>query len=111
MIQALIFDCDGTLTDSMFAHFAAWRDALALQGMELCEQSFYRHSGVPSSRVIPMLAAEQDVVVDFESALHAHAKSEASALIDKINSTGDYDDDIAAELKTLVEGFKATGAY
>ena len=50
-------------------------------------------------------------IVDFESALHAHANSEASALIEKINSTGDYDDDIAAELKTLVEGFKATGAY
>ena len=50
-------------------------------------------------------------VVDFESALHAHANSEASALIDKINSTGDYDDDIAAELKALLEGFKSTGAY
>ncbi len=69
MIQALIFDCDGTLTDSMYAHFVAWRDALASQGMELCEQSFYRYSGTPSSRVIPMLAAEQQLVVEFESAL------------------------------------------
>ena len=51
-IQALIFDCDGTLADSMYAHFAAWRDALALQGMALDEQSFYRFSGTPSSRVI-----------------------------------------------------------
>jgi F-type H+-transporting ATPase subunit alpha len=50
-------------------------------------------------------------IVDFESALHAYAKSEAPALIDKINSTGDYDDDIAAELKTFIESFKATGAY
>jgi F-type H+-transporting ATPase subunit alpha len=50
-------------------------------------------------------------IVDFESALHAYAKSEASALIDKINSTGDYNDDIAAELKTFIESFKATGAY
>ncbi len=52
-----------------------------------------------------------DKIVAFERALHAHAKNEASALIEKINSTGDYDDDIAAQLKTLVEGFKATGAY
>ena len=50
-------------------------------------------------------------IVDFESALHAHAKSEAPALIDRINSTGDYDDEIAAELKSLVESFKTTGAY
>ncbi len=69
MIEALIFDCDGTLTDSMYAHFAAWRDALALQGMELCEQSFYAHSGTASSRVIPMLAAEQGIMVEFETAL------------------------------------------
>jgi HAD superfamily hydrolase (TIGR01509 family) len=69
MIQALIFDCDGTLIDSMYAHFAAWRDALSSQGMQLCEQSFYRHSGTASSRVIPMLAAEQGIVVEFESAL------------------------------------------
>ena len=69
MIEALIFDCDGTLTDSMYAHFAAWRDALASQGMKLCEQRFYRHSGTPSSRVIPMLAAEQDAIVEFDRAL------------------------------------------
>ena len=69
MIQALIFDCDGTLTDSMYAHFAGWRDALAEQGMELCQQSFYRHSGTASRRVIPMLAAEQGKVIEFERAL------------------------------------------
>ena len=69
MIQALIFDCDGTLTDSMFAHFSAWRDALAVQDIELDETSFYKHSGTPSSRTIPMLAAEQGKNVDFERAL------------------------------------------
>jgi HAD superfamily hydrolase (TIGR01509 family) len=38
LIEALIFDCDGTLTDSMFAHFSAWRDALLPQGMLLDAQ-------------------------------------------------------------------------
>jgi len=52
-----------------------------------------------------------DKVVAFEAALHAHAKATAGALIDKINSTGDYDDSIIAELKALMESFKATGAY
>lgn len=71
MIRALIFDCDGTLTDSMYAHFSAWREALLVQGISLDEPSFYRHSGTPSSRVIPMLAAEQGKTVDFEAALIA----------------------------------------
>ncbi|MGI9474062.1 MAG: HAD family hydrolase [Rubripirellula sp.] len=71
MIQALIFDCDGTLTDSMFAHFSAWRDALSTQGVSLDEDNFYKHSGTPSSRVIPMLAAAQGMQVDFDQALAA----------------------------------------
>ncbi|MFK8112023.1 MAG: HAD family hydrolase [Rubripirellula sp.] len=69
MIEALIFDCDGTLSDSMLAHFSAWRDALLTQGMTLDEQNFYQHSGTPSSRVIPMLAEAQGVEVDFKRAL------------------------------------------
>ena len=39
MIQALIFDCDGTLVDSMFAHYSAWREALVSQGIKLDEQA------------------------------------------------------------------------
>ena len=69
MIQALIFDCDGTLVDSMFAHYSAWREALVSQDIELDEQYFYRHSGTPSSRVIPMFAAEQGKEIDFQQAL------------------------------------------
>ena len=30
--EAVIFDCDGTLVDSMPAHFEAWCDALAIHG-------------------------------------------------------------------------------
>jgi len=69
MIQALIFDCDGTLVDSMFAHYSSWRKALMTQGITLDEQHFYRHSGTPSSRVIPRVAAEQGKEIDFQQAL------------------------------------------
>lgn len=68
MIKALIFDCDGTLTDSMFAHYVAWCEALQPSGMELDEQRFYSFSGTPSRRVIPMLAAEQGITLDFPQA-------------------------------------------
>ncbi|MBP85574.1 MAG: HAD family hydrolase [Planctomycetaceae bacterium] len=70
-IEALIFDCDGTLTDSMYAHYVAWRNALAHYGMELDEQRFYTYSGTPSRRVIPMLAEEQGITLDFEEANRA----------------------------------------
>ena len=74
MIQALIFDCDGTLVDSMFAHYSSWRKALMAQGITLDEQHFYRHSGTPSSRVIPRVAAEQGKEIDFQQALSAKEK-------------------------------------
>jgi F-type H+-transporting ATPase subunit alpha len=50
-------------------------------------------------------------VVAFEAGLHAHARANHKALLDKINATGEFGDDVAAELKQLVEGFKTTGAY
>jgi F-type H+-transporting ATPase subunit alpha len=47
----------------------------------------------------------------FEAGLHAHAKASHHALLDRINSTGDYNDEIEAELKKAVEEFKTTGTY
>ena len=52
-----------------------------------------------------------DRVVDFEAALHAHARASYQGLLDRINASGDYDDEIAAELGRLVEDFKKTGSY
>jgi len=50
-------------------------------------------------------------VVAYEGALHAHAKEKFAAVIDKINATGDFNDDIAAGLKQICEDFKKSGAY
>ncbi|HHO82016.1 MAG TPA: F0F1 ATP synthase subunit alpha, partial [Halothiobacillus sp.] len=48
---------------------------------------------------------------DFEEALHAYGNSNAKELMDKIGVDGNYDDDIAAELKKVIEDFKANGVY
>jgi F-type H+-transporting ATPase subunit alpha len=52
-----------------------------------------------------------DKIVDFEASLHANFIDSAPDLVQKINETGDYNDEIEAELKKFVEGFKATGTY
>ena len=54
---------------------------------------------------------EVEKVAPFEAALHAHARTNAVELMDKINSTGGFDEDIQTGLKTLLDEFKATGAY
>ena len=50
-------------------------------------------------------------VVDFEAALHAHARSNHAALLDEINAKGELSDEIKSGLKALVESFKSTGTY
>ena len=68
-IKALIFDCDGTLTDSMESHFRAWHRSLAPRGVDLKVEDFYAQSGTPSSKVIPAIARRDGVEIDFFDAL------------------------------------------
>jgi F-type H+-transporting ATPase subunit alpha len=50
-------------------------------------------------------------VVAYEAALHAFAREKAGQIIDRINQTGDYNDEIAAGLKQICEDFKQKGTY
>ena len=50
-------------------------------------------------------------VVDFESAMLSHMKSNNADLIAQINESGDYNDDIAAAMKAALDNFKANGVY
>ena len=50
-------------------------------------------------------------VVDFEAALHAYFKSSHGALYAKINETGDWNVDIEAGLRKVLEQFKSSQAW
>lgn len=62
--RALIFDCDGTLVDSMPAHFVAWSATLRRYGITFPESRFYALGGVPTHTIIELLCEEQGVSVD-----------------------------------------------
>ena len=47
----------------------------------------------------------------FEKGLHAHMRTNYADLMDKINETGEWNDEIEAELKKAVEEFATTGSY
>ncbi|MCU1367869.1 MAG: family phosphatase [Ilumatobacteraceae bacterium] len=55
----LIFDCDGTLADTMPIHFVAWTTMLDQHGLAFPEAQFFAFAGMPSHRIIDRLAAEQ----------------------------------------------------
>ncbi|MFM1871369.1 MAG: hypothetical protein RL398_791 [Planctomycetota bacterium] len=63
-VKALIFDCDGTLADTMPAHFAAWTAMLTPYGIPFPEPRFYAMGGMPTSQIIRILANDAGVVVD-----------------------------------------------
>ncbi|MCI0504866.1 MAG: F0F1 ATP synthase subunit alpha [Gammaproteobacteria bacterium] len=52
-----------------------------------------------------------DKVVDFEAALHAYIKAHNADLLQKINSTGDYNDEIAAGIRQAIEKFKSSSTW
>jgi F-type H+-transporting ATPase subunit alpha len=47
----------------------------------------------------------------FEAGLHAHFANTASAMIDTINSTGNWNDELEAAFKQGISDFKATGSW
>lgn len=59
--QALIFDCDGTLADTMPIHYRAWTAMLGRHGIAFPETRFYALGGVPTAQIIRILAGEQNV--------------------------------------------------
>ena len=52
---AYIFDCDGTLADTMPLHYRAWVQAVTEQGHHFPEDLFYSLGGVPAEGVVEEL--------------------------------------------------------
>ena len=66
-----LFDCDGTLADTMPLHYQAWVAALAPFGCEFPEELFYSSGGMPAVDVIRMLNERNGLAVPpVETALH-----------------------------------------
>lgn len=55
-VDALVFDCDGTLVDSLPVHYAAARAAVRAQGGELDPVWFADHRGLSSPDLLARLA-------------------------------------------------------
>jgi beta-phosphoglucomutase family hydrolase len=64
--EGLIFDCDGTLVDTMPIHFKAWSITTEKYGLIFPEDRFYALGGVSPFEVLRILSSEQDKKIDFE---------------------------------------------
>lgn len=53
--QAYLFDCDGTLADTMPLHYRAWRATLDPLGCPFPEELFYALGGTPTDKIVELL--------------------------------------------------------
>lgn len=66
--QAVLFDLDGTLIDSVYQHVLAWRDALDAEGIELPVWGIHRKVGMSGGLFARALLRETGAPLDVEQA-------------------------------------------
>ncbi len=54
-VEGLIFDLDGTLADTMSAHFKAWQETCKKYGIEFTKEIFAEVAGVPLHGTVRLL--------------------------------------------------------
>jgi beta-phosphoglucomutase family hydrolase len=74
-IKGLVFDCDGTLADTMPLHWRAWHMITQRYDLHFPEDRFYSLGGVPARDILKLLAHEQGRSLDHIAV--AHEKEEA----------------------------------
>src|SRR5579872_246808 len=68
--QGIIFDCDGTLADTMPLHWRAWQTIARRYNLHFPEDRFYSLGGVPSRDILKMLGEEQRIALDHLAVSH-----------------------------------------
>lgn len=83
-VEALIFDCDGTLVDTMPYHLQAWEQVCNEVGLCYSKESFIAKAGIPGREIIRTMAEKQGIFLDVinvynkKKALYIQSLSKAS---------------------------------
>jgi HAD superfamily hydrolase (TIGR01509 family) len=85
--DAILFDCDGTLADTMPAHYRAWLTVTGSHGLSFDEDRFYALGGRPTRDIIATLAGEAGIEIDVEQAARMKETS-FLAQLDRIEAIG-----------------------
>jgi HAD superfamily hydrolase (TIGR01509 family) len=79
---AFLFDCDGTLADTMPLHYRAWRSTLDPLGAEYPEELFYEWGGTPTRRIVAQLNERNGLSMPVEATAR-HKEEAFLALLDE----------------------------
>ena len=64
--QAYLFDCDGTIVDSMPLHYVAWKSVLGEWNCEFAEELFYAWGGMPVAEILAALNERHGLAMPVE---------------------------------------------
>jgi HAD superfamily hydrolase (TIGR01509 family) len=67
--KAYLFDCDGTIVDSMPLHYVAWKRVLSEWKCEFGEELFYQWGGMPVAEIIATLNVRQGLAMPVEEVM------------------------------------------
>jgi len=65
--DAYLFDCDGTIVDSMPLHYIAWKKILAEWNCHFDEHYFYSLGGTPIAEIVSMLNNQHNLNMPVEA--------------------------------------------
>jgi beta-phosphoglucomutase family hydrolase len=65
--DAYLFDCDGTIADSMPLHYIAWKKILAEWNCHFDEHYFYSLGGTPIAEIVSMLNNQHNLNMPVEA--------------------------------------------
>lgn len=65
--DALIFDMDGTLVDSMPRHLDAWETTSAEFGLPFDRARLNEYGGIPTRKIVAILAEQHGLTIDVEA--------------------------------------------
>ena len=80
--DALIFDMDGTLVDSMPLHLDAWETTSAEFGLPFNRAQLNEYGGIPTRKIVAMLAEQHGLEIDVE----AFARRKVALYLERIDS-------------------------
>lgn len=91
-IKAIIFDCDGTLVDSEYAHYRAWQYAVQNQGGDLSIEEYYSYVGNSADTNAKLLGKKigSDRVEKIIEDKHEHFTKQQNLGLPSIQPTIDF---------------------
>jgi beta-phosphoglucomutase len=77
--KGVIFDLDGVLVDTGWAHKQSWYDLAEKEGLNMSDEFFYRTFGMRNDQIIPMLMGQSVSTEEVDRSCRGHLACDSRA--------------------------------